>query len=128
MPVNQLECEQVVHLLWRALTRPRRTPAAAPRRAVEVLGELDTVGDRQQAREVALALREHIAGSSLDLKCERDVVEAGWQEHPPTKGGLTRRPEAGWTELRFRIRRVRCPARAPSATAALTAGRDRSRR
>jgi hypothetical protein len=96
LPVTELDGEQVVVLLWARFNPTKadagRRPAA---RAVEVLGELDTVGDRQQAREVALALREHIAGSSLDLKCERDVVEAGCHEHPPTKGGLIRRPEGG---------------------------------
>jgi hypothetical protein len=76
LPVTQLDGEQVVELLWARFNPTKsdagRRPAAA---TVEVLGELDSVRDREMARQVALTLRERIAASSLDLKRERHVVE-----------------------------------------------------
>jgi hypothetical protein len=76
LPVTQLAGEHIVELLWARFNPTKadtgRRPGAC---SVEVLGELDTARDREQARRVALTLREHIAGSSVDLKRERHVVE-----------------------------------------------------
>jgi hypothetical protein len=76
LPVTQLNGEQVFALLWARFnpTRAdggRRPPAAGG----EILGELDPVRDRGEARAAALALREQIAGSSLDLTRDRHHVE-----------------------------------------------------
>ena len=49
---------------------------------------------------LALVLGEHMHDGD-ELHVTYNAMQAGWQEHPPTKGGLIRRPEAGWTELRF---------------------------
>ena len=76
LPVSQLDGEQVLRLLW-ARFNPTTADGTrrAPERTVEVLGELDTARDREQARRAALALRERIAGSSLDFTRARHVVE-----------------------------------------------------
>ena len=76
LPVTQLNGEQVFALLWARLNPTKADAGQAPASAPgEVLGELDTARDREQARQVALALREHIARSSVDLKRERHHVE-----------------------------------------------------
>ena len=49
---------------------------------------------------LALVLGEHMHDGD-ELHVTYNAMQSGWQEHPPTKGGLIRRPEAGWTELRF---------------------------
>src|SRR5206468_2631796 len=49
---------------------------------------------------LALVLGEHMHDND-ELHVTYNAMQSGWQEHPPTKGGLTRRPEGGWTELRF---------------------------
>src|SRR3954452_15970522 len=76
LPVSQLNGEQVFALLWARLnptkTDQGQAPASAPG---EVFGELDTVRDREQARRVALTLREQVARSSVNLKRERHHVE-----------------------------------------------------
>jgi hypothetical protein len=76
LPVSQLNGEQVFALLWARLnptkTDAGQAPASAPG---EILGELDTARDREQARRIALTLREQVARSSVDLKRERHHVE-----------------------------------------------------
>ena len=49
---------------------------------------------------LALVLGEHMHDGD-ELHVTYNAMQSGWQEHPPTKGGLIRRPQAGWTELRF---------------------------
>ena len=49
---------------------------------------------------LALVLGEHMHDGD-ELHFTYDAMQSGWQEDPPTKGGLIRRPEAGWTEPRF---------------------------
>ena len=49
---------------------------------------------------LALVLGEHMHDGD-ELHVTYNAMQSGWQEHPPTKGGLIRRPEPGWTELRF---------------------------
>src|SRR3954449_1609569 len=49
---------------------------------------------------LALVLGEHMRDGD-ELHVTYNAMQSGWQEHPSTKGGLIRRPEAGWTELRF---------------------------
>jgi hypothetical protein len=49
---------------------------------------------------LALVLGEHMHDGD-ELHVTYNAMQSGWQEHPLTKGGLIRRPEAGWTELRF---------------------------
>ena len=55
---------------------------------------------QQLVDRLALVLGEHMHDGD-DLHVTYNAMQSGWQEHPPTKGGLMRRPEAGWTELRF---------------------------
>ena len=49
---------------------------------------------------LALVLGEHMRDGD-ELHVTYNAMQSGWAEHPPTKGGLIRRPAAGWTELRF---------------------------
>jgi len=69
-----LSGEQVVELLW-----SRFNPSSADRRSTpvvgpEVLGELDGRRDRDEARSVALKLREAIAASPIDFADPRHMV------------------------------------------------------
>lgn len=69
-----LSGEQVVDLLW-----SRFNPSSADRRSVpslgpEVLGELDAKRDRDEARSVAMKLREAIAASPIDFADARHMV------------------------------------------------------
>ncbi|MGA2014538.1 MAG: hypothetical protein ABSH51_28970, partial [Solirubrobacteraceae bacterium] len=69
MPTHLLDGEQVAGLLW-ARFNPTRADHAHRHHTgpvVEVLGELDATGDRDQARQAAIRLREQIAQSSLDF-------------------------------------------------------------
>jgi hypothetical protein len=49
---------------------------------------------------LALVLSEHMHDDD-ELHVTYNAMQSGWQDHPPTKGGLARRAEPGWTELRF---------------------------
>ena len=49
---------------------------------------------------LALVLGEHMHDGD-ELHVTYNAMQSGWTEHPPKKGDLIRRPEAGWTELRF---------------------------
>jgi hypothetical protein len=49
---------------------------------------------------LALVLSEHMHDGD-ELHVTYNAMQSGWQDHPPKKGGLVRRAEAGWTELRF---------------------------
>ena len=49
---------------------------------------------------LALVLGEHMHDDD-ELHVTYNAMQSGWQDHPPTKGGLARRAEPGWTELRF---------------------------
>lgn len=78
LPVRQLNGGEVFRLLWEranpTLADAGRTPATD---AVEVFGELDSAGDREQARQAALALRGRLAQSSVDLQRGRHLLELG---------------------------------------------------
>lgn len=50
--------------------------------------------------QLALVLGEHMHDGD-ELHVTYNAMQSGWQEHPPTKGGLIRQPKAGWTELGF---------------------------
>ena len=91
LPVWQLNGEQVFALLWSRLN-PTRADAAGDRAVsgVEVLGELDAAGDRDVAREAALALR----GAARR-------VERGPQARPSSRRGRPRR-RAGHLRARHR--------------------------
>jgi hypothetical protein len=47
---------------------------------------------------LALVLSEHMA-SGDELHVTYKAMQAGWQEHPPTRGWFVRSPKQGWTEL-----------------------------
>jgi hypothetical protein len=49
---------------------------------------------------LAVVLGEHMHDGD-ELHVTYNAMQSGWQNHPPRKGGLARRPEPGWTELRF---------------------------
>jgi hypothetical protein len=49
---------------------------------------------------LALVLSEHMHDDD-ELHVTYNAMQFGWQDHPPTKGGLMRRAEPGWTELSF---------------------------
>ena len=49
---------------------------------------------------LALVLGEHMHDGD-ELHVTYNAMQSGWQNHAPRKGNLIRRPEAGWTELRF---------------------------
>jgi hypothetical protein len=49
---------------------------------------------------LALVLGEHMADGD-ELHVTYNAMQSGWQDHAARKGNLIRRPEAGWTELRF---------------------------
>lgn len=76
MPTRFLNGEEVAALLW---SRFNPTIADAHRRrpeiGTELLGELDTRAERDQARAAAIGLRERIAQSSLDFSRSRHHVE-----------------------------------------------------
>lgn len=78
LPARQLNGSEVFALLWERLN-----PTLADqshRRAtdhVEVLGELDAVRDREQARAAAMDLRARLAQSSVDLRRGRHMMELG---------------------------------------------------
>ena len=76
LPVTQLNGEQVFALLW-ARFNPTRADGrhGPPAAGGEILGELDPIRERDEARAAALALREQIASSSLDLTRDRHHVE-----------------------------------------------------
>jgi hypothetical protein len=76
MPTRFLDGEAVASLLW---SRFNPTTADAhrrrPRVGPELLGELDTVTEHEEARTAASRLRERIAQSSLDFGRSRHHVE-----------------------------------------------------
>jgi hypothetical protein len=76
MPTRLLNGEEVAALLW-ARFNPTSADARRRRPAVagEILGELDAVRDREEARLAATRLREAIARSSLDFQASKDFVE-----------------------------------------------------
>jgi hypothetical protein len=77
---------------------------------------------------LALVLGEHMHdGDELHVNLQRDAVRlAGAPAH---EGRPDTPPRGGLDRAALRVQRVRGPARAPGAPAALTApGRDRSRR
>jgi hypothetical protein len=49
---------------------------------------------------LALVLGEHMHDDD-ELHVTYNAMQAGWTEHPPTKGHLIRPPQQGWTELHF---------------------------
>jgi hypothetical protein len=49
---------------------------------------------------LALVLSEHM-DTDDELHVTYNAMQAGWQEHPPTRGSLVRSPKQGWTELMF---------------------------
>ena len=49
---------------------------------------------------LALVLGEHMSDGD-ELHVTYNAMQSGWQDHAPRKGNLIRRPESGWTELRF---------------------------
>ena len=76
---------------------------------------------------LALVLGEHMDDGD-ELHVTYNAMQSGWHEHPPTKGTLIRRPQPGWTELRFEHSAFVVLRERQGATAALPApGRDRSR-
>ena len=76
LPTRLLNGEEVASLLW---SRFNPSYADSGRRPpgldAEVLGELDAVREREQARQAALKLRGLIASSSLDFRASRHWVE-----------------------------------------------------
>ena len=75
LPTHALNGEQVVSLLWSRFNptradRGKKPPAAA----TEILGELDTPVDLQDARNAAMRLRELVAQSPLDFKRHDDCA------------------------------------------------------
>lgn len=76
LPTRLLNGEQVAGLLWLRFNPTRAD--SGPRTIgieTEVLGELDTRADAQDAREAATRLRTAIATSSLDFKRSKHFVE-----------------------------------------------------
>ena len=49
---------------------------------------------------LAVVLGEHMHDGD-ELHVTYNAMQSGWQQHPPTKGSLMRKPQPGWTELRF---------------------------
>ncbi len=49
---------------------------------------------------LALVLGEHMSDGD-ELHVTYNAMQSGWRDHAPRKGNLIRRPESGWTELRF---------------------------
>lgn len=76
MPTRFLDGEEVAALLW-ARFNPTTADAhrRRPRFGTELLGELDPLAERAQAREAAVRLRERIATSSLDFRHSRHHAE-----------------------------------------------------
>jgi len=80
----------VFDLLWRRCnpTTADRTPERAPGR-LEILGELDAVGDAHEAAAAACRLREVIADSALEsddrryLRVDRDLEQVLFVATPP---------------------------------------------
>jgi hypothetical protein len=75
LPTRLLDGEEVAELLW---SRFNPTRADMRRRSpfeTEVLGELDTKQDREDARQAATRLRELIAQSSIDCKASRHYIQ-----------------------------------------------------
>jgi len=76
LPTRLLNGEEVVSLLW---ARFNPTLADAGRRPApsrtEVVGELDTAVEAQEARKAALALRSLVAQSSVDFERSKHFVE-----------------------------------------------------
>jgi hypothetical protein len=75
IPTELLDGERVLRLLWaRFNPSTADTNSPAPRRMVEVLGELDGHAERETARRAAARLREQIARSSLDFTADHHRV------------------------------------------------------
>jgi hypothetical protein len=49
---------------------------------------------------LALILSEHMHDGD-ELHVTYNAMQSGWDNHPPKKGSIVRKPEPGWTELRF---------------------------
>lgn len=71
MPTRMLNGEEVARMLWSRFNPSKadrgRAPSAA---ATEILGELDTLVDAEEAEAAALALRDAIARSPIDFETE----------------------------------------------------------
>jgi len=75
MPTELVDGEGVLRLLWgRFNPTTADTNRPAPKRMVEVLGELDAHAELEAARQAATRLREQIAGSSLDFNADHHRV------------------------------------------------------
>lgn len=76
LPTRLLNGQEVATLLWErfnpTFAESGRRPAGID---AEVLGELDAVREREQARQAAEAMRAHIAQSSLDFRASKRWVE-----------------------------------------------------
>jgi len=83
LPTHALNGEQVVALLWSRFNPTRADRGKRPSPSMtEVLGELDTPVDLEQARNAAVRLRELVAQSPLDFKRSDDfaVVDRDFEQ------------------------------------------------
>jgi hypothetical protein len=76
---------------------------------------------------LALVLGEHMHDGD-ELHVTYNAMQSGWQEHPPTKGSLIRRPEAGGPSCASSTAPSRSCASARPHRCVIAPGRDRSRR
>ena len=71
MPARLLNGEEVAALIWRRFNPTRADAGRGRLGQVEIAGELDGPAEAEEARQVALRLREQLAGSPLDFSSSR---------------------------------------------------------
>jgi hypothetical protein len=76
LPTRLLNGEEVATILWARFNPTYADSGRRPQRfASEVLGELDAVHERNEAREAARRLRESVAQSGLDFRRSKSYAE-----------------------------------------------------